>query len=221
MQAVNTQELSSLDTIYIATKNEGKRQEFEKLLRPLQATVLSLPEGLPTAPETGDTFASNAMQKAMFYSRFCAGWVIADDSGICVDALGGAPGVYSARYAGMSASDEENNQKLLRELRCRLQDAKYSTDVPAEFNRNAQFVCALARVHRDLDDSSLCVEGRLDGIVLQEKRGHNGFGYDPLFYVPQLGKTLAELQAIDKNRFSHRAKAVQLLLQAWRDRPCE
>ncbi|MCL6633008.1 MAG: RdgB/HAM1 family non-canonical purine NTP pyrophosphatase [Alicyclobacillus herbarius] len=191
--------------IFVASKNRHKVMEFERLLAPLGADVRPLPDGIPEAPETGTQFVSNAVEKAYFYAPYCDGWVLADDSGLCVDALGGQPGVLSARYAGRHGDDVANNQKLLQELR----------GVPVA-ERTAEFVCALSLWHhrRAL---GFTVLGSVPGTVLAEPRGAHGFGYDPLFYVPEVAKTFAEMVPEEKNQFSHRKRAVDKLLRLLAD----
>lgn len=161
---------------------------------------------LPPAREDDSSFALNALEKALHYSRFGDGLVVADDSGLAVDALDGRPGVHSARYAGPNSSDEDNNRKLLNELRG-----------VAEEKRTARYVCvlALARAGRVLALFSDSCEGR----VVTEPRGRGGFGYDPLFYFPPLGKTLAEIDPAAKNLHSHRGKAFRKVLEYLRRHP--
>jgi len=194
-----------LDNIYVATKNLHKVLEFEQLLRRTTAAVLPLPISSPDSPETGETFLQNAFQKAQFYGEYCDGWVLADDSGLSVPALGGAPGVYSARYAGIQGDDWANNQKLLQNL-------KLSGGGEVGGIRSAQFHCALVLYHTARAEGYFAT-GSLDGIILQESRGTNGFGYDPLFYVSEENKTLAEMTTTKKNAISHRARAVKRLLE--------
>lgn len=186
--------------VIAATKNEGKIIEIRAALAGTNYIVGSLAEGdsLPSAPETGVTFQENACQKARYYLNITGKACLADDSGLEVDALNGAPGVYSARYAGEEASDADNNQKLLAALR----------DVPPE-KRTARFRCALALTLPG--GRELTAEGTVEGVILSEARGTGGFGYDPLFYVAELGKTMAELSPEEKNRISHRGKALRRL----------
>ncbi|WP_029420072.1 RdgB/HAM1 family non-canonical purine NTP pyrophosphatase [Alicyclobacillus macrosporangiidus] len=193
-----------LDVIYIATRNPHKVEEFRQLLAPVAQDVRPLPEEAGACPENGVSFEANAVEKAVFYARYCPGWVLADDSGICVDALGGAPGVMSARYAGVHGDSAANNQKLLSAL----------AEVPAA-ERTAEFVCAIAVWNHRLGRGWV-VRGTVRGQVATALSGSGGFGYDPLFYVPELGKTLAELTAEEKNRWSHRARAVDALIAAWK-----
>jgi len=166
---------------------------------PLELALLPEFESLPPFAENAPTFAENAAGKALHYSRFQEGMVFADDSGLVVPSLGGAPGVHSARYAGEDAANSQRIEKLLREMR---------TKTGAE--RAAYFVCAiaLARQGRAL----AVVTDRVDGEILEVPRGAGGFGYDPVFYFPALKKTFAELSEKDKNRYSHRGKAFRKLL---------
>ncbi|MBP2655996.1 MAG: Nucleoside-triphosphatase rdgB [Firmicutes bacterium] len=184
--------------IVVATTNQGKVREITMALSALPVKVVSLTElGIvPEAKETGETFLANAVLKATHYSLMTGKACLADDSGLAVDALKGEPGVYSARYAGEKATDAECNQKLLKEL----------ADTFPE-NRTARFHCVLAYV--DPDGTLLTTEGVCEGVILQEERGTGGFGYDPLFYIPALEKTLAELSADEKNAISHRGQAVR------------
>lgn len=177
--------------------------EFDELFRPFGLTLRPVPDEAGEAPETGSTFEENAIQKALYYGRQVDGWVIADDSGICVDVLGGAPGVHSARFAGTHGDDAANNRKLLEQLR----------GVP-EPARGAKFVCALA-VWRNDGRDVLVVRGEVAGRVTTSIRGGAGFGYDPLFYLPAVDKTFAELSQAEKNQISHRARAVSRLMEVW------
>ncbi|MGX7394945.1 ribonuclease PH [Carnobacterium mobile] len=192
------------DTILIATKNPGKAREFEALFAKkglLVKTLLDYPE-IPEVEETGTTFAENALLKAETIAATLNMMVLADDSGLKVDALEGRPGVYSARYAGEPKSDAANNAKLLHEL---------ADFPPAE--RTAQFHCTLALAYPGKD--SLIVEGEVEGKILGVPRGANGFGYDPLFYVAAQEKSMAELSEAEKNKISHRAIALAKLEQVW------
>lgn len=183
--------------IVLATKNQGKIKEMRALLAPLHIEVLSLAEFAPIedAEENGKTFCDNAIIKAKYYYAHTHVACLADDSGLEVDALGGRPGVYSARYSGEGATDESNNQKILSELK----QVSYE-------NRTARFRCAMALVD---GDTVLTTDGTCEGILLNELRGEGGFGYDPLFYVPRFKRTLAELTAEEKNAISHRGQAVR------------
>ena len=181
-------------TIMIATKNKGKLREFKSILADAYDDILSLDDfdDIPDIKETGLSFRENAFIKAKTISDFLGIDAIGDDSGLVVDALGGDPGIYSARYAGEGASDDNNNEKLLSELK-------------GKKNREARFVCCIALVL--ISGIQEFFEGECSGQIIQEKRGESGFGYDPVFYVPQYGKTMAELGSEVKNRISHRAIA--------------
>ncbi len=181
-------------TLYCATGNAGKLKEF----RMAAAYVEPLP-GLSTIPacaETGSTFEENALLKAEYYGQFTSGLLFADDSGLEVDALGGAPGVYSARYAGEGASDEENNGLLLRNLE-------------QHKNRRARFVCVIALV--EVGRAIRTFRGEVEGEILREPRGSGGFGYDPLFYYRPFQCALAEVPPEQKFVVSHRGKALREL----------
>lgn len=200
-------------TLVIATNNEGKRQEFAAAFAPLGVGVRSLADfnELPEIIEDGVTFADNAQLKAKLVANHLQLPVLADDSGLCVDALDGRPGVYSARYAGEQATDEDNNNKLLAELKALRQEEE---EFAAENDRlsTAHFVCALA-LYDPLTEKLLTVEGRCSGYITAVPRGTNGFGYDPLFFVPQYGQTMAELPPQLKMEISHRGEAIRQLLQ--------
>ena len=203
-----------LTRVYVATSNPGKIRDFEGAAGDLRVTIELLPgfADLPPAIEDGTTFEENARLKAEHYSRYVPEkLVLADDSGLAVDALHGAPGVHSARYAavvtGSSATsaslgnsdDEQNNQLLLAQLE----------GLPAE-RRGARFVCVLAAAR---DGDTLAVfQGEACGQLLTAPRGSQGFGYDPLFYFPDLGKTFAEISAEEKAKYSHRGRAFRLFL---------
>lgn len=187
--------------IVFATGNRGKQLELEALLRPLGFSVVSpTAAGVePTVEEDAPTFAGNAEKKARHVSRSSGLPALADDSGLEVDALSGRPGVHSARYAGPERSDAANNAKLLAELAA----------VPDE-RRTARFRCALALALPD--GQLLTVEGTCEGRILREPRGAGGFGYDPLFLVGDTGRTLAEMELDEKNRVSHRGRALRALI---------
>jgi len=188
-------------SIVLASGNKGKKKEIEELLEPFGTRVVTQTElGITEAEEPYDTFFENALAKARhaaFATRLPA---LADDSGICVDALGGAPGVHSARYAGEPRSDERNNRKLLEEL------AHHE-------NRKAHYVCVLVLVRGPGDTEPLVAQAEWHGEIARAPRGTNGFGYDPYFLVPGLGKTAAELVPEEKNRLSHRGQALAKLLE--------
>lgn len=214
-------------TILIATRNRGKTKEFRAAFEKIGVRVTDLNEtaGMPEVAETGATFADNALLKAKEIALAAGCPVLADDSGLCVDALGGAPGVYSARYAGEPSSDAANNAKLLRELsalRRFLPDAPVGgdeelsgdqpEDVEPETLSAARFVCALA-LFDPADGSKWAVEGTVEGRILADPRGEGGFGYDPLFWVPAFGRSMAELSSEEKNAISHRGQATRHLLE--------
>ncbi|APG26487.1 non-canonical purine NTP pyrophosphatase, RdgB/HAM1 family [Syntrophotalea acetylenivorans] len=187
--------------LMVATTNKGKLKEIRRLLADTGIQVKGLDEipDLPEIVEDGDTFEANARKKALTVARHCGCLTLADDSGLVVEALQGEPGVYSARYAGPGASDSDNNQKLLAAM----------TGLPRE-QREAAFHCAMALC----EPSGVChiFQGRLQGLILEEPRGGGGFGYDPLFLVPEYGKALAELPLEIKNRISHRGEALRQTL---------
>jgi XTP/dITP diphosphohydrolase len=195
--------------LYLASANPGKLREFQSAARPRGVEVRPLPGfcRLPACVEDGETFEANARKKALHYAAHCDGLVFADDSGICVDALNGAPGIYSARFAGAGASDDDNNRKLLEEIR-RIEAGAGRSPNPA--SRAAHYVCVIALVQRDR--VLKVVEGAVHGIILDGPRGTGGFGYDPYFFFPPLGKTFAELTAEEKFQVSHRGAAFRKLL---------
>lgn len=186
--------------IIIATGNKGKAKEFESMFAPLGYQVLTLHdlEGAVDVEETGSTFEENAILKAESLCERFQTMVIADDSGLMIDALNGRPGVYSARYAGEEKSDDANMKKVLEELK----------DVPKE-QRTARFYCALAVARPG--EETLTVSGTVEGYIQSERQGEYGFGYDPIFYVPSLKKTMAQLRPEEKNAISHRANALATL----------
>ncbi len=186
--------------ILIATRNQGKLREITAILSPLGWKILSLNNfpDIPPVPEDGATFGENAEKKAREVARRSGKLTLADDSGLMVDALQGRPGVISSRYAGESATDEMRCQKILAEM----------AGVPEE-KRGAAFICTLALVSADGDLE--IIEGQLRGRIAFAPRGANGFGYDPIFLLPDLGKTVAEISPDLKNQISHRAQALQKL----------
>jgi XTP/dITP diphosphohydrolase len=195
--------------LVVASRNRKKSLEIGDLLAPLNIAVVSVAD-FPEAPdveETGATFAENSALKAQQTAEAIGCWTLADDSGLAVDALEGAPGVYSARYAGPDATDQDNNEKLLAELR----------DTPDE-QRGAQFICCLT-VADPAGEIRLQVQGRCRGRVLREPRGESGFGYDPLFWIPEYRKTFAELSLTTKSVLSHRARAFHHLCPLLRRLP--
>ena len=188
--------------IVLASSNLGKLKEIQQVLAPLNLTLIPQSEFVQEeVEETGLTFIENAIIKARHAAKMSGLPALADDSGLAVDALNGAPGIYSSRYSGLEANDTKNNEKLLRELE----------KVPGA-PRTAQFHCALAYMHHAQDPSPLIAQGVWKGEILQQPRGANGFGYDPLFFCPKLKLTSAELLPETKNKVSHRAKALALLV---------
>lgn len=187
--------------IVLASNNPGKLREFSALLAPLGIEVL--PQSLfevPEAEEPHCTFVENALEKARHCSRLTGLPALADDSGICVSALDEAPGVYSARFAGEPKSDERNNALLLEKL-------------AGEEDRSAHYVCLLALVRHPEDPQPLLAEGEWHGEIIDTPRGSQGFGYDPLFLIPELGQTAAELAPELKNTLSHRGSACRRLIE--------
>jgi len=193
--------------LYLASSNPGKLEEYRVLAAvaapSLRVELEVLPgfDELPTFEESAPTFAENAAGKALHYSRLRDGMVFADDSGLVVPALGGAPGVRSARYAGPQATNSQRIENLLGEMRGKVGN-----------ERAAHFVCAIALAEKGR--AIAVVTDRVDGEILESPRGTGGFGYDPVFYFPALKKTFAELSAEEKNQFSHRGKAFRRLLTA-------
>ena len=187
--------------IVLASGNKGKLREFRQMLEPMGYEIHPQSEfDVTEAEEPFGTFVENALAKARHVSRQTGLPAMADDSGICVDALGGKPGVLSARYAGDPKSDERNNQKLI-------------ADLAGVENRSANYYCVLVYVRSADDPQPIIADGRWSGIVIDEPKGENGFGYDPYFLVPEFGKTAAELSPEEKNACSHRGKALQALME--------
>ena len=187
--------------VVLASGNRGKLAEFDRLLGPLGFDLVSQGElGITPGPETASTFIENALEKARFASRQAGLPAIADDSGLVVNALAGAPGIRSARYAGANAGAQANNAKLLTEL-------------AGASDRRAHFYCALVMLQRPEDPAPLLAVGRWSGEILESPRGTEGFGYDPLFFVPERGCSAAELEPKEKNRLSHRGQAVRALCE--------
>ncbi|PZE19942.1 XTP/dITP diphosphatase [Paenibacillus xerothermodurans] len=200
--------------IVIATSNAGKVKEFAPLFQEKGIAVKSLRDfdDLPEIIEDGETFAANALIKARTIALHLRLPVIADDSGLTVDRLGGEPGVYSARYAGAHATDEQNNRKLLDRLK-QLPAVGQSEAGGPEILSPARFVCAICLVNADGEPVAE-VEDYCEGAILPQGRGEYGFGYDPLFYLPAYGKTMAELSIEQKNKVSHRGHAIRRLWEA-------
>jgi XTP/dITP diphosphohydrolase len=191
--------------VYLASSNPGKLREYGELAGP-RIRIEPLPDfdSFPASDESAPTFAENAAGKALHYSRFTQEIVLADDSGLVVPALGGAPGVQSARYAGAAASDADRYKKLLREMETKTGD-----------ERKARFVCVIAIAQKG--KALAIVSDRAEGALTCTPRGSSGFGYDPIFLFPELGLTFAELAGPRKNQYSHRGKAfrkAQKILEA-------
>lgn len=187
--------------LVLASNNAGKLKEFSALLAPLGYEVVPQAAlGISEAEEPHVTFLENALAKARHAARQSGLPALADDSGLCVSALDGAPGVYSARFAGEPKSDAANNAKLVAEL-------------AGKADRRAHYVCVLAFVRHADDPQPLIAEGEWHGEIVDGPRGEGGFGYDPYFRVPELNRTVAELDSAEKNRRSHRGQAMQLLAQ--------
>ena len=187
--------------IILASNNNGKITEFNAMLNGIYQVVSASAMQVKAVPETGLTFVENALIKARNAAEQSALPALADDSGIVVDALNGAPGIYSARYGGRHGDDEANLQKLLK-------------DMENHSNRRARFWCAIVFVKYADDPTPIIVQRGWEGEILREKVGQNGFGYDPIFYLPTHGCSSAELASEQKNKISHRAKALQALLQS-------
>jgi XTP/dITP diphosphohydrolase len=190
--------MNEMMTLVIATRNPGKTAEIRDLLADFPIHIKNLEEFGPSPPveEDGETFDDNAYKKASFVSKVLGLPALADDSGLVVEALGGAPGVYSARYAGDNATDEQRFTKLLEEMK-------------GQTNRKAAFQCVLS-IAVPLGPA-LTYEARCEGLITEEPAGTGGFGYDPIFYYPPLKKTFGQLTREEKSRVSHRGKALQEL----------
>ncbi len=189
-----------MSRIVIASGNPGKLREIARILAPLDIDAVPQSEfDVPDCPEPHVTFVENCLAKARHASRHSGFPALADDSGICVEALGGAPGVFSARYAGEPKSDDRNNERLIADLR-------------GQANRRAHYTCVMVYVRHPDDPEPVIAEGRWYGEIIDTPRGQNGFGYDPYFLVPEFGKTGAELDADTKNAISHRGQALRDLV---------
>lgn len=188
-----------MKTIVLATKNQGKLRELQKATEDMAIKILSLSDfpDSPDCPETGSTFEENACQKALFYEKITSLPCLADDSGLEVKILKGAPGVFSARYAGENATDDQNNKKLIEELK----------DVPYE-KRDGKYCCVLA--YAEQGNIAATFEGTCDGKILLSPHGEGGFGYDPYFYIEDLEKTAADITIEEKQKISHRGQAFAL-----------
>jgi XTP/dITP diphosphohydrolase len=187
-------------SLVLASNNAGKLAEFAQLLAPLGFEIKSQRElDIPEAEEPFGTFVENALAKARHASHLSGLPALADDSGICVPALGGVPGVQSARYAGEPRSDAANNAKLVR-------------DIAAHADKSAYYYCVLVMVRHADDPQPIIADGVWHGQLIEQPRGQGGFGYDPYFFLPSLGKTAAELSAEEKNNLSHRGQALRALI---------
>jgi XTP/dITP diphosphohydrolase len=186
--------------LILASNNAGKLKEFAQLLAPIGFELHPQGEfGVPEAEEPFGTFVENALQKARHASRLTGLPALADDSGVCVNALGGAPGVVSARYAGEPKSDARNSEKLIQ-------------DLAAHDDKSAYYYCVLVYVRHADDPQPVIADGVWRGQIVDTPRGDNGFGYDPYFLIPALGKTTAELEPLEKNAISHRGQAIRALV---------
>ena len=190
--------------LVLASNNAGKLKEFRELLATVGFDVHAQGEfNVPEAEEPHFTFVENALAKARHAARMTGLPALADDSGVCVNALGGAPGVYSARYAGEPKSDARNNEKLI-------------ADLEPHADKSAYYYCVLVFVRHADDPQPVIADGRWNGEIIADARGQGGFGYDPYFFLPTLGKTVAELPAEEKNRLSHRGQALRALVEKLR-----
>jgi XTP/dITP diphosphohydrolase len=193
--------MKPLRKVVLASNNAGKLREFGQMLATVDIEVLPQAQfAIPEAEEPHVTFVENALAKARHAAQLTGLPALADDSGICVSALGGAPGVYSARFAGEPKSDDRNNQKLIAELR-------------GKTDRRAHYVAVLVFVHHADDPQPIICEGEWHGEIIDTPRGAGGFGYDPYFLVPDLNQTAAEISAEEKNKRSHRGKALAQLME--------
>ncbi|WP_022947500.1 RdgB/HAM1 family non-canonical purine NTP pyrophosphatase [Methylohalobius crimeensis] len=199
--------VSESQRIVLASDNRGKAREIQTMLA--SRAIRVLPQNafaVASIEETAPTFVENALLKARNAARYTGLPALADDSGLEVEALAGAPGIHSARYAGGDADDQANTSKLLQALE----------GFEGE-ERGARFRCVLVFLRHPYDPSPLIVEGAWEGRITESPRGQGGFGYDPVFYLPDLDRTAAQLSAEEKNRLSHRGKALQQLIRRWRN----
>lgn len=189
--------------VTLASSNQGKLAEFQQLLSGLNFEIV--PQSvfnIPDAIENGLSFVENAIIKARHASRLTGLPAIADDSGLEVDFLNGAPGIYSSRFSGENATDQKNNQRLLSLLQ-----------EVTEAERTARFQCLLVYMRHPEDPTPIICQGTWEGLITLNPKGENGFGYDPIFYIPELERTSAQLEKTEKNNISHRGKAMALLLE--------
>ena len=195
-----------MQKLVLASNNAGKVREFQELLAPCHFQIIPQGNlGIPSAEEPHHTFVENALAKARHASAVSGLPALADDSGICAHALNGAPGVYSARYAGVDGDSAANNQKLITSLR-------------GKTNRGAHYVCALVMINGVNDPEPLIVQTRWYGQIVDDAKGAYGFGYDSHFFLPELGKTAAQLESTEKNRISHRGQALRELISQLQSR---
>jgi XTP/dITP diphosphohydrolase len=195
-----------MNKIVLATGNKGKVAELATMLAPLNINVVAQSEfNVPEVAETGTTFVENAIIKARHAAKITGLPAIADDSGLEVDVLNGAPGIYSARFAGEDASDQDNIDLLLKKLE-------------GEATRSARFWCVLVLMRHEHDPTPIICQASWEGQIVTEQDGENGFGYDPVFFVPELGMTSANLSKQEKNAISHRGKALAQLLATLKER---
>ena len=193
--------------VVVASGNAGKLKEFQEIFRPFDIQVIGQKTlSIPEAEETGATFVENAILKARNAAKHSGKPALADDSGLEVDALNGSPGIYSARYAGLKASDADNVNKLLVELNGNSQ-------------RKARFQCVIVYLRHEKDPTPLICQGTWEGVIAHQPQGVNGFGYDPVFFIPQQQCTAAELPSELKNRLSHRGQALNALITTLNIRP--
>lgn len=217
MSHTDTSQLSTQSTSdnqwVLASNNKGKLAEFKRLFRDANLDVTIIPQGqldIDDAIEDGLSFVENAIIKARHASRISGLPAIADDSGLCVPVLGNAPGIYSARYAGEHGNDSKNNAKLIADLQPIREQQAESSNPSATIK--GLFVCVLAMVRHADDPLPIIAQGLWHGEILETLHGDGGFGYDPLFWLPELQASAASLSAADKNRISHRGQAIKQLL---------
>lgn len=197
--------------LVLASRNKGKIQELQQLLAgtPVEVVGLESYPDIPEIEETGTTFLENAIIKAKTVAKYTGELSLADDSGLEVDCLGGEPGVYSARYGGPGKNDRERYEYLIQKMKG-----------VSSVNRQARFHCTVV-LYDPRAERAEAADGIVEGVIVDEPRGSHGFGYDPIFYLPELRKTMAELLETEKNRFSHRARAMQKILPKIVEMACE
>lgn len=186
--------------LILASQNAGKLKEFQAILAKTEYQLIPMDSSGPSGEETGLTFVENALIKARAIAKYTQMPTLADDSGLIVPALNGAPGIYSARFAGMPSHDKKNCEKLLDEMH-----------LLTGLERQAYFYCVIVLLQHESDPTPIIAEGFWHGIITEKPMGNNGFGYDPIFFIPSLNKTSAELMPDEKNRYSHRAMALDIL----------